>query len=159
MNLAQAWNARPDNERRVLLVIGAVVAAALLIGLVWLPLERTRVRLSADLPKLRASIAALQRDADEVKRLRARAAPATTATQASAPLASVTTFGGGLAGAQMSVIDDRRVRLTGEDVSFSALLEWLRNAQATFGMRVESARLEARPAAGRVRAELVLARG
>jgi general secretion pathway protein M len=156
--LAQAWNERSDNERRVLMVLGAIVAVALLVGLVWLPLERTRSRLAAELPKMRASLAALQRDADEVKRLRALPAPAAT-TQASAPLASVTTFGGGLAGAQMSVIDDRRVRLTGEDVSFSALLEWLRNVQSTFGMRVASARLESRPAAGRVRAELVLARG
>ena len=62
------------------------------------------------------------------------------------------------AGAQFSVLDDRRVRVTGADVSFAALLEWLRNAQATHGVRVESARLEALPASGRVRAELLLAR-
>ena len=41
------------------------------MALVWLPLERRRARLGADLPALRASIAALERDAAEVKRLRA----------------------------------------------------------------------------------------
>ena len=56
------------------------------------------------------------------------------------------------------MLDARRVRVTGADVSFAALLEWLRNAQATHGMRVESARVDALPAAGRVRAELLLSR-
>jgi len=43
-------------------------------------------------------------------------------------------------------------------VSFSSVMEWIRNAQASHGMRVESARLQALPAPGRVRAEIVLAR-
>lgn len=155
MNIVQAWQARGAGERRVATIVAALAALALLVAFVWLPLERSRTRLAAELPKLRASLAGLQRDADEVKRLRALpvAAPA-----ASAPLASLATNGGGLAGAQMTVIDARRVRLVGADVGFGALLEWLRNAQLTHGMRVESARIDALPAPGRVRAELVLAR-
>jgi general secretion pathway protein M len=155
MSLATAWIRRSANERRVL-ALGAVgVAVILVVALVWLPLERARARLANDLPRLRAATAALARDAEEVKRLRAMpaAAPATHS-----PLASLATNGGGLAGAQFSVLDERRVRVTGADVSFAALLEWLRNAQATHGVRVESARLEALPATGRVRAELLLAR-
>ena len=46
----------------------------------------------------------------------------------------------------------------GDDVSFASVLEWIRNAQATHGMRVESAKVQALAAAGRVRAEIVLAR-
>jgi type II secretory pathway component PulM len=85
--------------------------------------------------------------------------PASAATAgAPAPLATLATNGGGLPGAQISVLDDRRVKVTGGDVAFGPLLEFLRNAQVTHGMRVESARLQALPAAGRVRAELLLAR-
>ena len=73
------------------------------------------------------------------------------------PLATLATNGGGLPGAQVSAVDDRRVKVTGE-VAFGALLEWLRNAQATHGMRVENARLEALPMQGRVRADLLLSR-
>lgn len=155
MNLAAAWSRRSPNERRVLAAGALVLGAILVLTLVWLPLERARTRLANDLPRLRAATAALQRDADEVKRLRAMpaAVPATNS-----PLASLATNGGGLTGAQFAVLDERRVRVTGADVSFAALLEWLRNAQATHGVRVESARLEALPAAGRVRAELLLAR-
>jgi len=152
--IGQAWNARSRSERRTLALAAGVVAILLVVALVWLPLERARTRLSAELPRLRASIDALQRDADEVKRL--RALPAAGATPS--PLATLATNGGGLAGSQMVVLDDKRVRLTGADVSFAALLEWLRNAQAPHGMRVDSARLDALPAPGRVRAEMVLSR-
>jgi general secretion pathway protein M len=155
MSLATAFNRRSPNERRALALVGFVVAAVLVVALVWLPLERARARLANELPRLRAATAALTRDAEEVKRLRALPA---TAPAANSPLASLATNGGGLAGAQFSVLDERRVRVTGADVSFAALLEWLRNAQATHGVRVESARLEALPASGRVRAELLLAR-
>ena len=153
--IVQAWQGRGEGERRLATLVAALAALALLVAFAWLPLERSRTRLAAELPRLRASIGALQRDADEVKRLRAlpAAAPA-----ASAPLASLATNGGVLTGAQMTVIDARRVRLVGADVGFGPLLEWLRNAQLTHGMRVESARIDALPAPGRVRAELVLAR-
>jgi general secretion pathway protein M len=154
--LAHAWNSRSRAERRSLALLAAAVAAILVFALVWLPLERARARLAVEVPRLRASIEALQRDADEVRRLRAM--PAAGSGAAASPLATLATNGGGLAGSQMVVLDARRVRLTGADVSFAGLLEWLRNAQATHGVRVDSARLDALPGAGRVRAELVLSR-
>ena len=154
--LATAWSRRSASERRTLAWGGALLALALLVAFAWLPLQRTRDRLAAELPALRASIAALERDAAEVARLRAQPA---AAPPAGTPLASLATNAGGLPGAQVNVLDARRVRVTGSDVSFSALLEFLRNAQATHGMRVESARLDALPAPGRVRAELLLTRG
>jgi len=157
-SVVHAWQARAAGERRTLSILGAIAAIALLLAFVWLPLERSRARLAAELPRLRASIAALERDANEVRRL--RAIPAATAQFAgrSSPLASLATNGGGVAGAQITVLDERRARLAGDDVSFASVLEWIRNAQATHGMRVESAKMQRLPAAGRVRAEIVLAR-
>ena len=153
--LVEQWNRRPARERAAAAGLAGFVAVALVAALVWLPLERSRARLHEELPRLRASLAAIERDAAEVKRLRALpAVPARAAT----PLASLATNAGGLAGARIVVLDARRVQVTGADLSFAALLEWLRNAQATHGMRVESARLESLPAPGRVRGELVLSR-
>lgn len=154
--LASAWARRSDSERRTLAWGGALLALALLVAFAWLPLQRTRDRLAAELPALRGSIAALERDAAEVERLRRQPV---AAPPAGTPLASLVSNSGGLQGAQVSVLDARRVRVSGADVSYGSLLEWLRNAQATHGMRVESARLDALPAAGRVRAELLLTRG
>lgn len=149
------WSQRSQRERRAIAIGAAIVGLALFVAFVVLPIERSRERLAQELPRLRASIASLQRDAEEVKRLRALPA---AASGASSPLASLATNAGGLPGASINVIDDKRVRVTGNDVAFGALLEWLGNAQATHGVRVESARLEALPSSGRVRAELVLAR-
>ncbi|MGZ5584393.1 MAG: type II secretion system protein GspM [Usitatibacter sp.] len=149
------WSQRSQRERRAIAIGAALVALALFVAFVVLPIERSRERLAQELPRLRASIASLQRDVEEVKRLRALPA---AASGASSPLASLATNAGGLPGASINVIDDKRVRVTGNDVAFGALLEWLGNAQATHGVRVESARLEALPSPGRVRAELVLAR-
>lgn len=153
--LHDAWQRRSEGERRALGLVAALAAIALVVAFAWLPLERSRARLAEELPRLRASVESLQRDAAEAERLRALPAPA---ARAAAPLASLGTDGGGLAGAQVSVIDERRVRVSGGDVGFAQLLEWLGHAQSAYGMRVESARLEALPAPGRVRAELVLTR-
>jgi type II secretory pathway component PulM len=154
MNAARAWwSGRSLRERRVIAAaVGALVFALALAA--WLDAERSRARLAAELPRLRASIVALERDAAEVQRLRAM--PALQPAAAS-PLVTLATNGGGLPGAQIAVLDERRVKVTGE-IAFGALLEFLRNAQLTHGMRVESARLEAMPAPGRVRADLLLSR-
>ena len=152
--IAAWWSGRSPRERRVVRATVALVLGLLAL-LVWIDSERTRARLNAELPRLRASIAALERDAAEVQRL--RALPVAAAGERS-PLATLATNGGGLPGAQIAILDERRVKVSGGDVGFGLLLEWLRNAQATHGMRVESARLDALPTTGRVRAELLLTR-
>jgi len=155
--MAALWHDRSPFERRVLGALAAFCVVALVIALGWLPLERTRTRLKAEIPTLRASIAALERQADEVRRLRALPAAAPSPAE---PLASLTTAAGAGTppGAQLSVLDGKTVVLTGADVAFGTLLEWIASAQATQGLRVQAAHIEALPAAGRVRAELKLAR-
>ena len=139
-------------------LVRALVAVALLsaLALFWVQAARSRDRLTAELPRLRASIAALELQAQEVARLKSIAPAAMPAART--PLATLATDGGGVPGARITVIDERRVRFAGDDVAFGALLEWLGRAQSAQGMRVESARIDALPAAGRVKAELVLAR-
>lgn len=152
--LREAWLRRSPKERFALAALGAFVAFVLVAAFAWLPLERARQASLAQLPALRASLAALERDAREVQRL--RALPKAEAGAAAQPLASLATNAGGLAGAQITVIDAKRVRLVANDVAFTGLLEWLRNAQATHRMRVALAHLEALPAPGRVKGELTL---
>ena len=158
MSVASLWYARPPRERSALTAGLVVLAIMLVVTLVWLPLERTRLRLATELPRLRASLTALERDAEQVKRL--RALPATIPTNPSplAPLMAANAWARELPGVQLTVPDEKHVRLTGENIGFGALLDWLATAQAAHGLRVESARIEALPTPGRVRAELTLAR-
>ena len=156
--VVEAWRARPERERSMLAAGGAVIAVMLYVALAWIPLERARVRLAGDLPTLRASIAALERDAAEVKRLRAEAPSVPKNRAPLAPLMAANTWARQLPGVQLTIPDEKHVRLSGSDIAFNALLDWLATAQAAHGLRVETARIEALAATGRVRADLTLAR-
>ena len=158
MSVAGLWHSRPPRERSMIAAGATVLAIMLAVALIWLPLERARVRLAAELPQLRASVVALQRDADEVKRLRALPATIPANPPPLAPLIAANTWARDLPGVQLSVPDERHVKLVGADVGFTALLDWLATAQAAHGLSVETARIEALPAPGRVRAELTLER-
>ncbi|HZZ94351.1 MAG TPA: type II secretion system protein M [Usitatibacter sp.] len=150
MNAPAIWRSRSPRERRVLAWGGGLVAALLFVALAWLPLARTHARIEAELPQLRASLAALERQADEVKRLRGIPVVASSATPAGSMPA--------LPGAQVSIPAPGRVHVVAGDVAFSALLDWLAAVQGAQGLHVESAHLEALPTSGRVRADLTLAR-
>lgn len=150
------WAARSPGERRTLAYGAAIVVALLVLALVWLPLQRSRERLVKELPRLAASIATMERQATEVARVRSMPA---VASAAEAPLATLApALGRSLPTAQVAAIDAKRVRISGADLPFGALLETLADAQATQGLRVDTARIDALPTVGRVRAELVLAR-
>ena len=157
MSLAVLWRSRSARERGIVRAGLAVLAVMLVVALAWLPLERTRARLAAEMPVLRASVSALERDAEEVRRLRALPAAVPANAGPLAPLMAANAWRE-LPGVQVSVPDEKHVRLSGADIAFTALLDWLANAQAAHGLTVESARIDALPAPGRVRAELVLAR-
>ncbi len=158
MRIASPWASRPARERSVIAAGATLVGVMLLVALVWLPLERARVRLAAELPQLRASLIALQRDADEVRRLRSLPATIPSNSPPLAPLIADNAWARDLPGVQLTVPDEKHVKLSGSDVSFTALLDWLATAQAAHGLSVEKARIDALPAAGRVRAELTLER-
>ena len=158
MSAASLWHSRSARERSLVAAGAVVLAVMLAVALVWLPLERARVRLAGELPELRASVDALQRDADEVKRLRALPATIPANPAPLAPLIAANTWARDLPGVQLTVPDERHVKLSGADIGFTALLDWLATAQAAHGLRVESARIDALGAPGRVRAELTLER-
>jgi type II secretory pathway component PulM len=158
MKLGSFWDQRPAREKS-LLAAGAVVLGVMVVtALVWLPLERTRNRLAAELPALRASVIALKRDAVEVKRLRATPSTFPANPPPLAPLMAANAWARELPGVQVTVPDEKHVRLAGDDVAFGALLDWLATALAAHGLRVESAKIESLALPGRVRAQLTLAR-
>ena len=150
--VVEAWRARPERERSFLAAGALVIGVMLYVGL------GVRARLGADLPALRASIVSLERDAAEVKRLRSTPSSIPQHRLPLASLMAANAWAKDLPGVQVTIPDDTHVKLSGADMPFTALLDWLATAQAAHGLRVESARIDALPATGRVRAELTLAR-
>lgn len=156
--LRDAWRARSGGERRVIGAAGAVLAIVVFAAFAWLPMERHRSRLAAENPRLAASLANLERQAAEVKRVRSLPAASPASATPLATLAASGELSRSLSGAQVTLGDARRIRLVAADAAFGALLETIAGAQASHGLRVESARVDALPSPGRVRAEFVLAR-
>ena len=156
MNAPAFWVSRSPRERAVMAWAGVAVVAILLFAFVWLPMERARTRLAQELPPLRASLAEMRAQAEEVKALRAM--PARDAAPAT-PLATLVASGSlaqGLPGARVAALDARRASLAVEDASWMRLVEWIHWAGAAHGLVVEEAMVDALPAGGRVRARLVL---
>jgi general secretion pathway protein M len=158
MSPAGLWRSRSARERSMLAAGAVVLAIMLAVALVWLPLERSRARLNAELPRLRASVAELRRDANEVRRLKSMPATVPANPAPLAALIAANAWARELPGVQLAVPDEKHVHLAAADVSFTALLDWLATARAAHGLRVESARIDALALPGRVRAELTLAR-
>jgi type II secretory pathway component PulM len=157
MSLLAQWRSRSPRERLVFGAIGLVVFAAIVVAFAWLPLERHRARLTAELPALRASVVEMRAQAGEVKRLKAM--PPRADAKNPAPLAqlvSAGTLAQGLPGARLTPVDGRRVRLAVDDASWARLVEWVSAAQSLHGLTAESARVEALAVAGRVKADLVM---
>lgn len=157
--IADTWRQRPPRERAVFVGVAAVAALLLVVAFVWLPLERGRTTLRAEIPRLAGALATMERQREELKLT--RALPPATAAAAPAALAAVVASGSiarGVTGAQVTLVDERRVRVVAADASYGAVLEAVAAAQIAHGLRVESARIDALPSRGRVRAELVLAK-
>lgn len=157
MNAVTAWwNARSSSERRVLSAGGVIVVLVLFVTFVWLPLERARTRLAADLPALAASVTEMRAQAEQVKVLRAMPARAESSNVPLATLVANGTLAQGLTDARVATLDAKHLKLTAGDVAWTRLLEWISTVQAAHGLTVDGATIEALPSPGRVRAELIL---
>jgi general secretion pathway protein M len=157
-SLLAQWRLRSGADRARIAAIAALVALVLLVALVWLPIERARAQLASDLPGLRATTATMKRQADQVALLRAAPLRSSAAAQPLAGLAGNGSLAQALPGAQVTALDERRLRVAADDVAWGALLDWIANAQALHGLDVSNARVEALAMPGRVKADLTLER-
>jgi general secretion pathway protein M len=158
--LIQFWRSRAPRERLVLAGGAALLVLALGFAYGWLPMQREAAQLRQTLPQLRVQARQLQQDAQEVGRLKARPAMA----QEGRSLASVIEQRATAAGLRERIEaitpqDAGRVRVVLPVVAFDEWIGWLGELQASHGVRVESARIEATGAAGMVKVEAVLAGG
>ena len=157
MKAPALWTDRSPRERTVLAWAAGLAAALLVFALAWLPMERERARLAAELPGLRGAVAAMRAQADEVRMLRTLPPRSADAATPLATLVASGTLAQGLPGARVTALDSKRARVAVDDASWTRLLEWLSATAATNGLAVDEATVEALPATGRVRANLVLA--
>jgi general secretion pathway protein M len=155
--MSDAWARASVRERRMIVVAGVIVVAALVWTLVWQPARADIARLERDLPRQRAVLTAARAQADAIVALERTPAPA----RALAPLAAVERVVAerGLRPA-VSLLDasEGRVRLTFAAIRFDALPGLLDALAKTAGVRVADATVTQRVEPGMVRAQFVLVR-
>ncbi len=162
--LSAFWQQRSARERRVLGWGGSLLMLALLWLLGVEPALEGRERWRKDLPQLRADAAQVQALAQQLAS--APPPPRTAGSAAASPTVDKATLEAGLAAqglkAQSLSVQDAGgvllVRVNFDDVSFSALTEWLQQQQRALQLAVSEASVTARERLDRVDARLTLRR-
>jgi general secretion pathway protein M len=153
--LQQWWIGLSRRERIATASAAALVVAALLYLVAIEPAWRTRERLAADLPRLRAEAAEVESLRLEARGLKDHALRLDSAAQARAAVTKLLQEKQ-LAGAQVRETDDRELVVSMRGADVAVWLAALREMTSEMPLRVAQARL-ARTAPGLVDAEATLA--
>lgn len=150
--LSAFWRACSARERAVLAAGALLAAAVLLYVLLWEPGMAARRSLSSALPRLRAQLADMRVQREEIMALRrqidaaARRGDLQTLLQASLRQSG---FAESVEG--VSALSDGGARVLVASASFEAWVDWLERAQREFGVRVQAATITAHEPGGLVR--------
>jgi type II secretory pathway component PulM len=147
--LRTRWAALTAQQQRLILWAGALLALALFVAFVWLPLNRAKVSIAQRLPALHAQHAALQRDAEDVKRLKSLP-PA--AASAQGRVLDINQLRAVFTGADVAALGSGRYRVMVPDGRFG---RWLDGVRALNGQLVV-AELAVRREGSALRIEAVL---
>lgn len=152
--MKQWWIGLSRRERIATSLAAALVVLTLIFLIGIEPAWRTRVKLGADLPRLRAQAAELDQLAAEAKKLKLHTRTLESPEQTRAAL---TRFLGekGLSGAQMRE-EGERVIVSAKRIDAAAWLAWLKDTTNELPLRVAAARMS-KVGTGMVDAEVTLA--
>ena len=152
---AQWWQLRSQKERISLAIAAGIVAIALAWVALWRPLTSDIARLSQQVATQRVALAEAQRQANDIANLSSKAAvPAPRDARADVEAALNRQ---GLKPTAIDRIDNDRLRVSFDAVSFDALTELFDRLQRDARLRAVDATITARVEPGQVRAELILA--
>lgn len=150
------WRTLEPRERRA--VAGGVAITLILLAyvLIWAPLSADLTHLRHAVPRDRARLVVMRREAATVRRLRA-SAPKAAGTNLMT-LIERTAVAGGVRSAIVRMQPSGRygARIVFDHVDFNVLVLWLTNLQLQ-GIHVRRASIDRRTAAGEVSASLTLA--
>ncbi|MDA8384171.1 MAG: type II secretion system protein M [Betaproteobacteria bacterium] len=142
--MRQFWRERLPRERALFLAGGTLVLAIFFFLYLWVPMVKTRARLTQALPALVAQAQAMRRDETAVRVLKASAAVAPLSGAKLQSAVSQSARGAGLR--PEAVVPDGSDALTVRfaSVQFDGWIQWIGRLQRHLGVRVEGARV--RPA-------------
>lgn len=151
------WDGLSAQERKLVTALAVIVGAFLLYLILWAPMQRELARLRVSVPQDRAKLIVMRAQAAQAQQLRAKQPAAGTR---GGGLLSTIEQSAGTRGLRQSVAriepeGETGARVFFDEVSFNELVAWLADLQSQ-GIRVESATVQRRPAAGIVNARVLL---
>jgi general secretion pathway protein M len=154
--VAAFWEARTEQERKLLKLGGAVVVLALIYGVLFAPAYDGRAHLRTELPVLRqeaAEIQALAREAQQLKGRSATQVPPMTRASLTASLTSRSLT------AQSVSMTGEYAKLAFKEVQFAGLVTWLDAIRAENRIAVQDAIITPQATPGVVDATITLRQG
>ena len=148
------WTGLSQRERIAALIAAAFVALAVLYSVAIEPAWRTRARLGAELPRLRAEAAELDALAAEAKKLKARTRALESPEQTKATLTKLLAEKS-IASAAIRDGEGERLLVSVRRAEAASWLAWLKDASSELPLRIATARI-ARVAPGLVDSEVSL---
>ena len=150
--LAQRWTSLSARERIAVLVGSAIVVLAVLYLTAVEPAWRTRTRLTAELPRLRADAAEVEALRLEAARLRKQAVNLDSVEYAKAALGKLLAERN-LKAVALREIEERRILVSLKSADAAIAIGWLADVSSELPLRVSAARLS-RAGAGIVDVEI-----
>lgn len=154
------WTALAPREQRTVTLGGIALVPILLYLALWAPVSKAVRTRSAALQESHAVAVQLERLAGEQQQHRGGGAAVAT-NQSLLALVDQTRKASTLTKppSRLEPEGDTTVRIWMEDVPFDALVRWLGDLQARYGVRVDAADIERQSGSGLVNARLTLMKG
>ncbi len=153
------WEGLAENERRMMLIGGAVLTVALLYAIVWLPLQNHHEKLQQQVADQRETLEWMRTHAAEVRSLQAtRPKVRPVSGQSLLGMIDRTARSAKLSDAVKRIQPDgsKAVRVWLEGAPFDVLSRWLGQLEQRHGIQIQSLNIERNESLGRVTARLTL---
>lgn len=150
----ERWHRLAPRQRWLLQVSGVLLLVGIFAAYGWLPLMQNKARLQEQLPQLEAGLAALERDAAEVKRLMAQPVPSTAPTRRALDAATARSLFG--ATAVITVLEGGAIRIVTTDRTYATWLDQLESLLAATQASVLSFSVKKTGTAQQVSTEVIL---
>ncbi|MDR3415842.1 MAG: type II secretion system protein M [Nevskia sp.] len=159
--LRTRFEALQPREQLFMGAAGVVVGLALIYLALWQPFASMRERRAHELDTARALASRIEVIGVQAQQTRSAGGVVLDSSVSLLSAVDRAAKDGTLSKApsRMQPDGDNQVRVWIEDVSFDSLLHWMDALQGRYGLRIDGAAIERRPATGTVNARLSLVRG
>jgi len=146
------WLGLARRERIMTAAVGSLAVLVVLYLVALEPAWKTRQRLGAELPRLRAQAEEINALAQEAKRLTSRGVAVESAGAAKVALEQALAQAN-LGGVRVAVLDDRRISVSAKGVPVTQWLAWAEEAARESRMQIAAVRIARTPIRAVVDAE------